>query len=289
MRKKKKRFNLAIIYTSILFLAGPFISTSFSFNPSDWNTEKSDHFIVYYQKASPDHVAEILRRAEYYYNAITDDFGFTRFGDFWTWDNRARIYLYDNSSDYKKITNSPGWSGAGVNVNTREIYTFVNMENFYDTILPHEIGHIIFREFTGYKRNYPLWLEEGIACYLERGQRDERMRIARGLVRSKIFISLEDLQKIKSSDILLIPDIFYSESASVVAFLLKDYGKDKFVDFCRALRDLRDDQDWQVALKDVYKFKDLNEMNLRWTNFLYNTGAGAMANAAQYVPGVMAG
>src|SRR3990167_781620 len=136
MIKKKKAFNL-FAFAIIILVAGLFCYPSFAFDLS-WNDEKSDHFIVYFHHANPNYVAEIIRRAESYYNSIAEDFGFTRYGEFWTWDNRAKIYVYDNNADYQKDTNSPKWSGAHVNINKREIYTYINMKDFYDVILPHE-------------------------------------------------------------------------------------------------------------------------------------------------------
>lgn len=253
---------------AFLFLAG---AAEAEIDTASWSIEKSEHFILYYKEAPIEYVKEVLDKSEKYYNSITDDIGFTRFDGFWTWDKRAKIYLFTNAQEYQKITKSPGWSGGGVNIGERRIYTFVNMKNFFDVILPHEIGHIVFREFIGNDRKVPLWMDEGVACYLEKAERPERLRIARGLVRSKLFMPLDELQEVNRLYILIMPDVFYAESASVIEFLISVYGKDKFVEFCRRLRDLRGDQGWEVALADVYKFKDISELNARWMNFLFES------------------
>lgn len=232
-----------------------------------WNTQKSQHFIVYYQEAPLEYIDELISRAEDYYQSITEELGFTRFQDFWTWDKRAKIHLFKDKEAYLKTTNQPSWSAANVHILKREIYTYINMEDFFEIILPHELGHIIFREFIGYKRKLPLWLDEGVVSYLEKKKREERLMMARAMVKTAFFMSLEELEKVEKGSIIM-PQVFYAESASIIEFFIKAYARDKFVDFCRRLRELRDDQNWSVALFEVYKFKSLSEMNGKWQEFL---------------------
>ncbi len=235
-----------------------------------WKVEKSEHFIIYSRTASAEYVAEVLSKAETYYNSITEELGFTRFDKFWTWENRAIIYLFTDADEYKKITNNPGWSGAGTNVYERKIYTFVNMKNFFDVILPHEIGHIVFREFIGHAKPLPLWLDEGVASYLERAQRADRLKTAKGLVRTKLLMQIKELETVNKMYLLIMPDIFYAESASIIEFLIRTYGKERFIEFMRNLRDLRNDQSWEVAVKESYGFQSIDELNARWMNFLFD-------------------
>jgi hypothetical protein len=232
-----------------------------------WDTQKSTHFIVYYQEAPPACVEELINKAEGYYSTITEELGFTRYEGFWTWDNRARIYLFKDKTDYQKATDQPVWSGGETNVITREIYTYIDMKDFFRVLLPHELGHIIFREFIGYKRKLPLWLDEGVASFLEKEQRAERLAIAKGIVKTSAFMSLEELSRIDRKGIIM-PALFYAEAASTIEFLFEVYGKDKFVEFCRCLKDLRQDQPWEEALRSVYGFKDVADMDAKWEEYL---------------------
>ncbi|MFH0762324.1 MAG: hypothetical protein V1925_00335, partial [Candidatus Omnitrophota bacterium] len=58
-----------------------------------WLTNKSQHFIIYYQEAPHGYIDELSNSAERYYNGIVDELGYRRF-NFWSWDNRAKIYMY---------------------------------------------------------------------------------------------------------------------------------------------------------------------------------------------------
>ena len=134
----------------------------------DWNITKSTHFIVYYKAAPEDFIRQLIDKSEDYYNKIAQDLGFTRY-DFWTWDKRAKIYIYDNAADYRAATAQPAWSIGCAQVAQKIIQTFPYAKGFFETVLPHEISHIIFREFIGLGNSaIPLWLEEGVASYQEK-------------------------------------------------------------------------------------------------------------------------
>ena len=139
-----------------------------------WQTKKSQHFVIYYQETTDDFINELIFSAENYYNSIVEDLGFSRMY-FWSWDDRAKIYLFNNSADYLTDTRSVAWSGAQVSVKRRTIKTFIGQATFFDSILPHELTHIIFREFVGLKADLPLWLDEGVACSQEKSSLISRM------------------------------------------------------------------------------------------------------------------
>ena len=233
-----------------------------------WNIEKSEHFIVYYQDTPSEYVDKLIDRAEYFYNSIVDALGFTRFDNFWTWDNRCKIYIYPSQQEYEKNTGQPRWSEASVNVRDKIVNTFFNEENFYESLLPHELGHVVFRQYVGVNIALPLWLDEGVACMQEQS-RARRLALARKLLGSRSFIPLDQLMgqggRMGLRDIIS-PGAFYAESLSLVDFLLSEYGKEKFVDYCRELKDNK--KNWLDSLLSNYDFKDISDMNDKWINFL---------------------
>ena len=83
-----------------------------------WRVFKSTHFLVYYQQAPDDFLNQLTQKAEEYYDEITNDFGFNRF-NFWTWDNRAKIYLFDNQDEYRQANSNLDWSAGLVTVNNK--------------------------------------------------------------------------------------------------------------------------------------------------------------------------
>jgi len=253
---KKLFFFLIFLFS---FSRGICVEVDSSF----WQTEKSQHFIIYYQQDTGGFVKELINQAENYYNSIVDKLGFRRF-DFWSWDNRAKIYLYKSSSDYHQDTQRMAWSGAMVSVKQRMIKTYIGQESFFDSILPHELTHIIFREFIGVKRSLPLWLDEGIACSQETSALFSRMKLASNLIWQDSYLKFDQLFAIHNSS-LIVPDIFYAESASIIVFLLDKYDKEFFLDFSRKLRD---GTPWEEALLNTYHFASFSEMENAWKDFM---------------------
>lgn len=268
IKKRRNKWCLSLLNVAItlVFLCG--VSAA-DVSTSLWQVKKSDHFMVYFQEAPFGYVDEVLSRAEAYYRDITEELGFTRYENFWTWEKRAKIYIYKDKASYRVATKQPDWSGANVQVAKRQIDSYINMEHFFDSILPHELGHIIFREFVGLNKRLPLWLDEGIVSFLEKKYRQDRMIIAKALIRSSSFMDLEELTKVKRVNIItMMPDVFYAEAYSIIEFLFAAYGRGKFVEFCRALRNMRDEEDWQAVLLNTYGLGELSELDRRWQEFL---------------------
>jgi hypothetical protein len=228
----------------------------------DWQVRNSRHLIIYHKGSPADYLNQLIISAERYYRSITDNLGFKRF-DFWSWDNRCKVYLYPDSESYVQATGGIAWSRAHVDVAAKHIKTYAGQEGFFDTILPHEMAHIIFREFIGFDKKLPLWIDEGIAMLAE-SDSSQRLMSARGIVANNRHVPIRELSGIRSYA-SIDPYVFYSQSASIVDFLLNRYGRHNFVVFCRALRD-RDD--WQDALRRAYRINSIEELESRWLESL---------------------
>ena len=61
------------------------------------------------------------------------------------------------------------------------------MKNF-ENVLTHELTHIIFREYVGFGWNVPLWLDEGVAMFMEKKKSVSMMK--------------RELQKIKQANMI---------------------------------------------------------------------------------------
>jgi len=248
-----------LLLTFFLFLPAQAEVTS-----SFWQTSKSQHFIIYYQEAPSSFVDELMSRAENYYNGIMDNIGFRRF-DFWSWENRAKIYLYDNQAAFQKETQRSSWAGAVVSVHNRVIKTYVGQSAFFDSILPHEMTHIIFREFIGKDVPLPLWIDEGVSSSQEQGYLNARLQFARDLIVQNKYLSIETLSGINRIDESVSPNVFYAQAASLIVFLIRDKGKENFLDFSRRLRD---GTEWKTALLKAFNFSSLRDLETGWKNYM---------------------
>src|SRR4030042_5612914 len=161
----------------------------------DWEEIKSEHFVVYFTKDRK-FAVDVLDKAEVYYKRIAADLGYPRYSDFWTWDKRVKIYIYPDHGSFIKATNQPEWSYGMADYRTKQIVSFAWSENFVESLLPHEMTHLIFRDFVGFKGEIPLWLDEGVAQWEEETKRYEMKNAVKRLYEEDTILSLRDMMKL---------------------------------------------------------------------------------------------
>ncbi|MCA9398418.1 MAG: hypothetical protein KC618_01630 [Candidatus Omnitrophica bacterium] len=246
-----------------LFIFLSFVTTLEAAN-QEWIEYKAKHFIIYYKNASKDFVETVEDSAEEYYEEIRQNLGFRRYSG-WTWDDRARIYIYDDQEDYVNSSKAAGWSSGHAYTREKIIRTYPSATGFFDTTLPHELGHIIFREFIGYKsRGIPLWFIEGVAMYQEKAKRYGSDHIVKESIEDGTFMPLEELSNMRLYHHTTQEkvDLFYAESASVVNYLISEQGEYRFVNFCRKLQE---GVDFLKALDTIYgRFNGIEGLNRAW-------------------------
>jgi len=236
---------------------------------AEWHEYKRQRFIIYYKNAPFDFVETVEETAGQYYLEITDNLGFMRHKG-WNWDERAKIYIYDNADDYHTSGKQARWSHGVASPRDKVIRTFPSAHGFFDSTLPHELGHIIFREFIGFKARIPAWFEEGVAMSQEKARRwgahdTVRQAIADGTFKPLDELSITSLRRATNKDLI---NLFYAESASVVNFLIGEYGQQRFVRFCRKLKE---GGPFSWALDSVYvRFKNVADLNDAWVRYLNN-------------------
>ncbi len=240
---------------------------SSAFAESEWKEHKCSHFILYYKQADMMFIKRVEEMAEYYYERIARDLGFTRYKN-WSWEDRAKIYIYDDAEDYVGSGRQMEWSNGSASASRRTIRTFPAAHGFFDSTLPHELGHIIFREFVGFKARIPIWFEEGVAMYQEQARRWGAHETARAALENGTFMPLNEMALLELSDKMNndLIQLFYAESASIINYMIGELGQERFVRLCRKLQE-GEPFDWTI--QSVYvRFKDSNQLNDTWVKFL---------------------
>ena len=239
----------------------------------NWETMNDDHFILHYTE-NKNFAKEILDQAEKNYKRIALELGYPRYSEFWTWDNRVDIYIYPTQKSYLESTGMPEWSHGMADYTNKTIASFIGSTEFVDSILPHEIAHLIFRDFVGFKGEVPLWLDEGVAQWAEKVKRQEMKNIIKKLYEQNKLLLVDDMMQL---DIRLLKDLdkvyirptktkngeqgvlflstdqlvstYYLQAVGLIGFLIERYGSMKFAQFCR---ELRDGKNLNNALKSAY-------------------------------------
>jgi len=282
---KKKFFGILVIVYIFCFL---FISPSLS---QGWKEVSGEHFIVYFLD-NEGFANDVLRNAEIFYRQIAIEIGYPRYSEFWTWDKRVKIYIYQDRDTFIKATSQPAWSEGMADYTNKQILSYAWSQGFMESLLPHEMAHLIFRDFVGFKGEIPLWLDEGVAQWAEEPKRAYVKTMAKKLYQGDQLITLDDMMKLKldnfkekdrvyirpnrtkdgSEGVLFISgdnfiSTYYLQSVSLVGFLIERYGSDSFANLCRQLRD---GKSLDEALRFTYpvQIRSLSELENAWRKHL---------------------
>ncbi len=81
--------------------------------------------------------------------------------------------------------------------------------------------------------------------------------------------ALTDMRLYKDSDPKAV-QLFYMESASIVNFMITQFGESRFYQLCHALKERRNFLD---TLKSVYpRMQSMDDLNKMWVRFLRENG-----------------
>lgn len=233
----------------------------------NWQELKGEHFVIFYLEDAA-FAQETLTRAEKYYDKIASDLGYSRYDNFWQWDNRAKIYIYRNQAEFLKATGKKSWVYGTAIYNERTIISYRWSQGFFDILLPHELSHLIFRDFIGFKGAVPLWLDEGISQWEEAGRRKWAIYTVRNLIDKGEYIPLAELTNVglNSENDFTLSAKLYAQAVTLVGYLIGKYGPTKFGQFCRALRDGKNIDD---ALSFAYtdSIRNISELEREWLKY----------------------
>jgi hypothetical protein len=239
-----------------------------------WQELRGDHFIVYYVK-DDSFAREAMRQAERCYQQVASDLGYARYANFWQWDNRVKILIHPDKTSYLRATRQPQWSTGNANYVTKEVSSYVGSDRFIEETLPHEITHLVFRDFVGFHGDVPLWLDEGVAQWQELSKRQLVKIFIRQMYDEQKLITLRRLTVMTPAHIRGDESArrFYIQAASLIDFLLARYGKESFIHFCRQLRD---GKPFEEALRFAYptQLDSIDTLQEKWLAFVADIRLG---------------
>ncbi len=249
--------------------------------PGDWQELKGKHFVVIYSlEGNRKSARTILRRAEEYYDKIARSIGYSRYAHFWTWEERVKIVIFPDQDTFRSATGQPAWSlGYAVRdsqlFRSRIIVTYRHEFDFLDGLLPHEISHLIIRDFIGFEAEIPVWFDEGVAQLFDADKKIQARDFMQNMVEAGSYVPFSilhswDVRREKDPQKVM---VFYAQSVSVVDFLITRYGSDAFGRLCR---EMKDGKNFEEALRSAYTntIDSLADLEAKWLGYLVRQGGG---------------
>jgi hypothetical protein len=178
-------------------------------------------------------------------------------------DEEMNVYVYPNYQDMQDaVLYEPSWTGgqAYSDFNIVIMGLSSNDSTWDKNTVIHELTHLLVGHFTfSCIGTLPGWIEEGLAMFSE-GELDSGMQSALDqAISNNNLITLRSLNGGFSE----LPDkanLSYSQSYSVINFMINTYGQQKMTDLLVALRDAKPIDE---ALIEVYGF-DTDGLDAAW-------------------------
>jgi hypothetical protein len=173
------------------------------------------------------------------------------------------LYIYANTNDLKEaILFEPAWTGGQAFPEHDIVIIGISPSNLEwgRAAIVHEITHVLVGHLTfSCLSDVPTWLNEGLAVYSE-GKLDEAsQKQLDDAVRNDTLLTVRSL----SAGFSEVPDkayLSYSQSYSIVKYLIETYGQD---DMTVLLTALRDGATVDEALLQSYGF-NIEGLEMEW-------------------------
>jgi len=185
------------------------------------------------------------------------------------WSPRCDIYLYPTARDFARMTGqpetSPGFSTMGVSgaqIVARRVNLRADHPQAISAILPHEVTHVVLADLFN-EQQIPRWADEGMAVLAEPAaeQAGRASDLSAPLAERRVFqlgqLMSIDYPEAKSWS------LFYAQSVSLTRFLVGQGTPAQFVAFVKSSQR----QGADAALREVYKFEGLVDLETRWRDF----------------------
>lgn len=160
----------------------------------------------------------------------------------------VQVYVWTDLNEYKaNARNAPEWSGGNFSISVDGGVTTQRIDltqldqagkfnvQMIDRVLPHELCHLVTREFFG-DANCPLFLNEGLAMLTETRVDNDRLALAGLALAGSERLPLEALLAGRRDNIGK-AEVFYAEAYSFTDFLRNKLGQRQFKDFLDHVRD----------------------------------------------------
>ncbi len=163
-----------------------------------------------------------------------------------------KIYVWANSEDARQVERieSERFEESVITSGTRVLADMVHIYQPSRWVVRHELTHVLTKlAGEGPYADLPAWLDEGLATIAEGDWRSRRGNALRYAINNDLTLSLRSMESPSNRPEFV--DIFYGQSASIVTFLIDDYGQQKMNDLFRAFKQGMSVEDALLSVYDL--------------------------------------
>ncbi len=224
-----------------------------------WNNLTQGKINLYWYGQNQSFGQAVMSEAQTALSTLASDTGATP-------DKTVNISIYTSVDDYAaSVLGAEEWSGGVEFPQYNSILLLIRPSVLNSDLsgVAHELTHVIVYQVTSNPYNYiPFWLNEGLAMHVQFPQGDLPSQFTTALsnaITSNNFISVRSL----SDPFSAYPDkayLSYAESASIVTYLIDQYGPAKMERF---LNTFKQGSTYDGALQANYGF-DMDGLFTLW-------------------------
>lgn len=236
----------------------------------DWQTVTSDPINLHWYSGNQAFANDLLNAAQNGLERLQNDAGLQA-------NEPINFYIYANTDDMKDaILYEPSWTGGLAFADHNIVIIGISQRDLEwgRTTIAHELTHVLVGHLTfSCLGDVPTWLSEGLAVYSEGALDPSAEAQLNEAISNNQLLSVRSL----SGGFSEVPSrayLSYSQSYSIVKFLIETYGQDKMNALLIALRDGTTVDD---ALLTVYGF-DIDGLDNAWREAV---GAAPQTASAQ--------
>ncbi|HMB24954.1 MAG TPA: peptidase MA family metallohydrolase [Anaerolineales bacterium] len=217
-------------------------------NVHDWQTlNKGDYLRLHWYKGDQAFATELAQ-------AAADGLTFNETQSGLKADTPIDLYIYASTDDLKEaILYEPSWTGGQAFSDQNIVILGISKSDLEwgkDAIV-HELTHVLVGHLTfSCLGDVPTWLNEGLAVYSEGGLDPNSEQQLNDAIRDDTLLTVRSLSG-GFSEVADKAYLSYSESYSLVKFLIETYSQEKMTSLLVALRD---GQTIDEALMQTYGF-----------------------------------
>lgn len=131
-------------------------------------------------------------------------------------------------------------------------------ERLLDSVLPHEITHMILA--SHFRRPLPRWADEGAATSVEHvSERDKHRRMLIRFLQGRRGIPFNRMFAMEEYPRDIMP--LYAQGFALVDYLIQEGGHRRFVQFLEAGLA---DGNWHAAVRKYYGYEELGDLQNQW-------------------------